>query len=207
VNGENSSASALLPGAPPPGPDRPGRPSGTPLRGRVALSVALVISAGMLAGAGYFVFGGRGGTASTAVEEPAARASTGNPAETAPAANGTAEAVPAAASRNPFSGGATPALPAATGSATAAPVTGPATAGSVTATVTVTAEPPTYVGLYGYTAAKADFWVNDTEYVVAVGKTFGSDFTFANRTDEDCAEVTRGEQTATICVGEVHAFE
>ncbi|HET9657923.1 MAG TPA: hypothetical protein VFP72_21405 [Kineosporiaceae bacterium] len=217
---------ALLPGGPaepgsqaPAAAGQPGRsgPRKVPVP-LLAVAAAAVVLVG--AGAGYLLLGGNGGdtgpgtVASATHRSAATRSAPGTAAPTASATTAPAPA-PVTGGRNPFlapagaSSTAAPGTAGDTGAATGTATTpGTATTTSAPSTTTVTATvtaKPVYLGLYGFVATtpeKADFWLNATEYKVAVGGTFGG-YRYSSKTSAGCARVTKASTTTTICPGQV----
>jgi hypothetical protein len=160
----------------------------------VGLGVAAVVALGTAGIGGYVLVSGNTQESSGTGAASPGSASTADPG--LPTASSTPSEAWRTADRDPFAGG----QAVSTGSS------GTSTGSSSAVTVTVTADSPTYVGLYGFVNGKADFWVNATEYTVAVGDTFGADFTYTAQTGQGCARVTHEGATETICAGEVRAF-
>jgi hypothetical protein len=74
-----------------------------------------------------------------------------------------------------------------------------------TVTVTVAA---TYIGLYTWNGSRASFRVNARTYSVPVGTTFGPGLRFTAIVEGSprCARVQHGEDTLTLCPGQVTAL-
>jgi hypothetical protein len=187
------------------GPPTPHQPVPGPRfsRARLVLGAAALLAV-LVAGAvaALLLTGGSPDVQGNAGQRPVATPSAAGTATVgAPVISPTpGQPAPAGPARNPFV--------APTG-ADAAGGTGSTPVVTVTRTVTVTpsASPaPLYVGLYGWTGAKASFRVNQTPYLEASGQTFGGLFTFVGPTtlgSQQCAKVLFGTVTTTVCPGEV----
>jgi hypothetical protein len=187
----------------PPAPHRPvgiGRLTRTRLGLGSAALVALLV-AGVVAV--LLTRGGPDGPGST-VAGPAASPSAAATATAGSPSASAARPAPGGTARNPF-------IAPTPGGAGAGGAGGTGSAPAVTVTRTVTAAPsaspaPLYLGLYGWTGAKASFRVNQTPYLEASGQTFGGLFTFVAPTtlgSQQCAKVLVGTVTSTVCPGEV----